>query len=72
MLIDVLTMEGAPMVINSDQIIICGPVNADGQPMIGMTKVLMLGGAALIVREGVTEFKERVNAEATGRSRVSL
>ncbi len=72
MLIEVTTMDGAQMLLNSDQMIIAGPVSADGAPMIGMTKVLMLGGAALIVREGLTEFKERVNAEATGRPRLSL
>lgn len=72
MLIEVQTMEGASMVVNSDQIIVAGPVTADGTPMIGMTKILMLGGAALIVREGLTEFKERVNAEASIRHGLSL
>lgn len=63
MLHSVTMMDGGEMVINSDQIVLCGPVTADGQPIIGSTKVLLLGGAAMIVREGLDEFKNRINRE---------
>lgn len=72
MLIEVVTMDGSTMVVNSDHIVIAGSVTAEGTPMVGVCKIMLLNGAALIVKEGVHEFKERVNAEATGRSVLSL
>lgn len=72
MLTEVVTMEGSTMVVNADHIVIAGSVTENGAPVVGVCKIMLLNGAALIVREGVTQFKERVNAEATGRPVLSL
>lgn len=72
MLIEVQTVDGSSMVVNSDHIVIAGSVTDAGTPVVGVCKIMLLNGAALIVKEGVHEFKERVNAEATGRSVLSL
>lgn len=72
MLIEVTTVDGSNMVINSEHIVIAGSVTDQGTPVVGVCKIMLLNGAALIVKEGVHEFKERVNAEATGRPVLSL
>lgn len=72
MLVEVVTMDGSTMVVNADHIVIAGSVTENGTPMVGVCKIMLLNGAALVVKEGVHEFKERVNAEATGRPVLSL
>ena len=72
MLIEVTTVDGSNMVINSEHIVIAGSVTDQGTPVVGVCKIMLLNGAALVVKEGVHEFKERVNAEATGRPVLSL
>lgn len=72
LLIEVTTVDGSNMVINSEHIVIAGSVTDQGTPVVGVCKIMLLNGAALIVKEGVHEFKERVNAEATGRPVLSL
>ena len=72
MLIEVTTVDGSNMVINSEHIVIAGSVTDQSTPVVGVCKIMLLNGAALIVKEGVHEFKERVNAEATGRPVLSL
>lgn len=72
MLIEVTTVDGSNMVINSEHIVIAGSVTDQGTPVVGVCKIMLLNGAALVIREGTHEFKERVNAEATGRPVLSL
>lgn len=57
-MIKVTTMEGAEMLINPAHVVIMGPVQADGQPLLGMSKLLFVNGAAVVIRMTMEEFNE--------------
>lgn len=69
-MIKVVTMDGMEILLNPVHIVIAGPVNADGQPMIGMTKLLLVNGASVVVRLGMEELNATIQSAAGSRSLV--
>lgn len=61
-----VTMDGSVVLLNMDHITVVGPISADGQPVVGMQKIMLSNGAALVVKGSLEDILSAVNGEVLG------